>query len=671
MPDVVIIADDGSEHVFPSGFDPKKAASIVRGAPMRAAASPKPFRRQADEAVSTFASKMNPLPLAQFINRAVVPEFVGDALGMNDPRYLEATGQAPTGPVNAVNAVVSGILGPVAENAAGAVQAAREGDWRTASTRAMTAVPLVGPVSAEMRQQLERGDVGQAVGTIGALATQAAIPSMLSRARSVSARSPFQNRNQAEVQAVEFGQREGVPIDAATATGNRFVSGVQRGIVDQSMAGSVVAERAKAAEAEALSQLGNRLARRASASATTPEQAGQAVRGAITNQVTAAHRAANTAYARLSRLERLPKHQRSVQVGTRPGAPAPPILGPDGQQINVPPQNVPVMERMPLPVDLEPAKQALAPIHARLMREAEITPLMGGKARAATALDRLMNGPRYQPLSAVDDALGDLKAMARGADIPELRTQGQGLAAEAVQNLERTVRATAQQAGPDVYEALMAGRLATRAKYGAADVLGDIADEPVSVFRAATAGKDAGIERLKSYARLAPREVREVGRAYLEDLLTKATAQGSFDQARGLWAEWQRMGPETKRVLFRDKGLVSDLDNFFLLSKKLAENPNPSGTALTVMKGAEMSAWAWNAPGGVAYSIGAAGMSKLLRNPRAVKLLSRGLTMKVGGPSQAAATATAELANIARAEGVALVPLRAEQSPTTTAERSR
>lgn len=30
-PEVVIIGDDGTEHVFPAGFDPQKAAAIVRG----------------------------------------------------------------------------------------------------------------------------------------------------------------------------------------------------------------------------------------------------------------------------------------------------------------------------------------------------------------------------------------------------------------------------------------------------------------------------------------------------------------------------------------------------------------------------------------------------------------------------------------------------------------
>lgn len=38
MDEIVIVGDDGTEHVFPAGFDPKKAAAIVRGAP--AAAGP-------------------------------------------------------------------------------------------------------------------------------------------------------------------------------------------------------------------------------------------------------------------------------------------------------------------------------------------------------------------------------------------------------------------------------------------------------------------------------------------------------------------------------------------------------------------------------------------------------------------------------------------------------
>jgi hypothetical protein len=356
----------------------------------------------------------------------------------------------------------------------------------------------------------------------------------------------------------------------------------------------------------------------------TPEQAGEAVRGAVTKQVTDAHAAASQSYGRLGQLE----------------------------------------SANPVTVDLTATKQALAPLHRRLMRESEITPLMGGKGRAAVALDRLMSGPDQAPLSVVDDALGDLKAMARGADLPELRTAGQGAAAAAVQQLEATVRQAAKGAGPDVETALMSGRLATRAKYGAADVLEQLKTEPVQVFNQAVWQKDAGIDKLRAVSKVAPQEMAQVGRAYLEDVLGKATSQGGFDHAQGMWAQWEKLGPQTKKVLFRDTALISDLDKFFLGAKKMAESPNPSGTALTLMKGAEAGTWYWNPGAGAAYSLSATGMAKLLRNPRAVRILSRGMALRVGGRTAASAALTTELAGLAKANGVPLVPVTAQGEET-------
>ena len=82
-----------------------------------------------------------------------------------------------------------------------------------------------------------------------------------------------------------------------------------------------------------------------------------------------------------------------------------------------------------------------------------------------------------------------------------------------------------------------------------------------------------------------PRRLPQVGRAFLEELLQKATAEGGFERAAGLQADWQRLGPETKRLLFRDPAHIKDLDNFFLLAKKMGENPNPSGSGFTALQG--------------------------------------------------------------------------------------
>jgi hypothetical protein len=295
------------------------------------------------------------------------------------------------------------------------------------------------------------------------------------------------------------------------------------------------------------------------------------------------------------------------------------------------------MQAMQLAVDLRDAKASLAPLLDRLNRKRELTgQLMGDEGRAAVALDALVNGPDHAPLSVVDAALGDIKAMARGAEMPELRTTGQGLAAQAVADLDLLVRLRAEQAGPQVLDALEQGRAATKAKWGAADVLDTVSDEPVRAFRQATARGDAGIDRLREVAKLAPGEMPKVGRAVLEELFGMATAEGGFDRGARLFADWQALGPETKKLLYPNPMLRADLDKFFLLAKKMAENPNPSGSALV---GALVpQGYALMTPAGVPLLIGSAALSGLLHSPRGVRLLTRGLeTPATGGAGKSLA----------------------------------
>src|SRR5205814_8718588 len=94
------------------------------------------------------------------------------------------------------------------------------------------------------------------------------------------------------------------------------------------------------------------------------------------------------------------------------------------------------------------------------------------------------------------------------------------------------------------------------------------------------APKDSAIQHLRRVQEMAPAEIPKIGRAYLEDLLSMATAEGGFDRAARLQAEWQKLGPETKRILFPDLAHRAQLDHFFLLAKRLSDNPNPSGTAV-------------------------------------------------------------------------------------------
>lgn len=646
-----------------------------------------------------------------------------------------------------------------------AADAFAQGDYVTGSRKLINYLLTglgVGPALDEASDLLEQGQYGKGLGKATAVGLQAGVPVAGSRVSSIRVPRPLRNRVPEVQDAVEFGIREGIPVDAATASGNPFIRATQK-VADESLAGSVVGERAKLAQAEGFTQAGERLMTRAHPQAVTAEQAGQGLKDATLGTVRRHAGEADAAYTKLRDMEGnyyygdyvpvdLPapvKIKMREQVGEvpsaaviqemrrireeldavpfqpgkliedrvkgtstysyrAPGAPvyddilqaAPgtsnmtraevqasidkalrtgtftnaargaldvarrrlaaaggryddlssPILPPDAGQVT---------QAMLMPVDLTAAKAGLQPLYDRLLRESQLVPLQGGKARALTALDRLMTSPDHAPLSVVDAALGEIKAMAR-ADVPELRTAAQGAAAKAVRELDGAVRSAAAKAGPEVLETLEKGRAATTAKYVTAEILESLRDEPVGAFRQATAPRDAGIGLLRDLQRVAPDELPKVGRAVLEDLLSTATAEGGFNRAQGLFAKWQQLGSATKQLLYRDPGLVKDLDRFFLLAKRAAENPNPSGSALTVLKFGEGGLYFTNPVAGLATSITAGMLSKLLHSPKAVAVLNRGLTIPLGKSPAAVSALVNELTVAAREAGAPLAAVGAE-----------
>lgn len=524
-----------------------------------------------------------------------------DAIGRGISNYWEQVN-----PVTAVKAAgkivtdlpgaVSGVLAAQQVPFEKAKESFKSGDYITGARHALDyLIPVLGPMLDEQSDKAQRGDVAGSIGGTLGIATNLLGPELAAKAlpSSIGVRG-IRNTNPVEQAAIAFGEREGVPIDAATATGSRVVRGVQKA-VDSSLGGGMVAERARTAQAEALAAAGDRLAARSTPAAVTTEQAGQAATGALKSEISRLHGDASTAYDSLRNLER---------------------VSPDT-----------------FTVDLRQSKAALKPIYDQLMREKEVTgQLMGPKARAATALDGLMNAPDAAPLSVVDSALGDIKAMARGADMPELRNASQATAAEAVKSLDAAVRKAAQTAGPQAEKALETGRAATKSKYAVADVLDALTSgsaEGVRPYDRLTAPRDSRVALLRQVQQLAPNEVPKVARAYLDTLLDKATAEGGFGRAKGIAADWGRLGPETKKALFRDPAYVQDLDNFFTLAKKIEENPNPSGTGQQVILAAQ-GGLIWHDPiRGVASQIPLTALSKLLHSKVGVKLLTQGLRLPI------------------------------------------
>jgi hypothetical protein len=297
----------------------------------------------------------------------------------------------------------------------------------------------------------------------------------------------------------------------------------------------------------------------------------------------------------------------------------------------------PVYETMGMPIDLTAARTALKPLYRRMLRESKLVPLMGDKARALTALDRLMRGEKIVPASVADGALSDLKAMSRFEGMPELRPEGKGAAAQAVKVLEEQVQQAVAQGGPAATAARTLGRQATREKYEVGDILDDLKTEPVRAYRQATLPADQNIGYLRQLRRVAPGEMPKVGRAYLSSLFEQATAEGGFGRSQKLAAEWQKLGPETKQVLFPDKALRKDLDHFFLIAKKISENPNPSGTALVGWLPAQAALALFNPLKGIPLVLGTAALSKLLHSRAGVRALTEAVEIPLGAARSRAA----------------------------------
>jgi hypothetical protein len=317
-------------------------------------------------------------------------------------------------------------------------------------------------------------------------------------------------------------------------------------------------------------------------------------------------------------------------------------------------------ETMPLPVDLRDAKAALRPIYQQLTRQYPITQRQA--SAGFQALQNIVDGPDYAPLTQVEQDLGAVKSIARGkngTDLPELASVSQGLAKQAIDKLDATIRTTAAGAGRDTLPSLLRGRKATALKFDAGRVLDKMREEPVQTFNQATFARDAGVKQLEAVAHLAPESLPKVGRAYLDDLIDKATNKGRFERADGLLASWTNLGAETKKLLFNDPEYIRDLDSFFRLAAEVTNNPNPSGTA------GQMTAV------NVASAIPMKIASKMLYSRRGIKLLINGFRLKspVSGRVAAPASTVRPRPGAPASGSVPAMADKRDEDPTLTVRR--
>lgn len=478
------------------------------------------------------------------------------------------------------------------------------------------ALPLVGPAAAAAGETIGSGDFAGGAGQIAGLAAGAKAPAIVARVlpKSIGVKGLGGPVDPVAAAAVAEGRAQGVPLDAATATGRPIVATLQKAISD-SIGGAGTAERFQAAQAKGLATVGEQLAAKANpgGGAMTPESAGQAAIDAV-GKVVADHGAvADAAYGKLRAIE----------------------------------------ARRPIPVDLTKVKAALEPLYRTLAVGADIAPLQGAKAAATRALARILEGPDIASASEVDSALSDLKALQRDA----ADTPGAAAANRAVAQVHNALLREVAKAGPDALKALNEGRAATTAKYAAIEVrdfLQGNTSEPVQAYGRTVAANDTNIARVRELAQTVPAEMPKIGRAFLDDVMGQATADGGFQHAARVASRWEKLGAETKALMFKDPAHITALDNFFRLAEKITKNENPSGSGKIVnLKNF------WN-PMQLLSAVPMAALSKLFYTEQGVRLLTDGLHVPMQSPAAIAAY-TARLSAAVKNLGGALDPAMAEE----------
>lgn len=279
-----------------------------------------------------------------------------------------------------------------------------------------------------------------------------------------------------------------------------------------------------------------------------------------------------------------------------------------------------------------------------------------------TALRQIVDGPGMVDALTADRNLGAVKALLResGGASKYLNSQSQRLATMTIQQLSKDFETALGKAGGGALLKLQQGRSAVKRYHDVAELLGSFPKnaagelEPAGVYGRLMGGGDKNIELLGTLKHLAPNEVRQLGHTFFEGMLDKATREGGFGRAPGLVADWNRLGPATKRMMFGNEGTEA-VNKLLLAAKLVTRDLNPSGSAksLAVLTplanlgavGAALGTVLYGAPVGLAVAGATYGATKvassaytnkklaeLLLTKQGGKLLNQGLTLPVNSP---------------------------------------
>lgn len=418
--------------------------------------------------------------------------------------------------------------------------------------------------------------------------------------------------------AQALAQKYGVPLTQGMLSGSRTIQAVEK-MVGHSVAPDLY-EPILAQAQEGL----NKGAQDLAGNLTTDKfSAGQKTLDAMLGTAQDHEHTAATEYANLAAAEADPANTRVVQVGTKPN----PSQDPTG------PERIPDLQPVGLPTDMRPVKAAIAPEIANLERA--MTPAQRNMDPGLTALKNIMARPDALPASVAERDLGYLKDINRSDASP----QAKRLATIAANALQPAIDAGVSVGGADTLDSLQNARGSWAARSSILDNIrgltaGDVTGRTgqVNVVNKLTHPADASFPALEQVLNAAPNAGEEIGKAFLGDRVFGKLAQDGADfttpnQARNIW---NQLGPRTKAALYTPE-TIKNVNDFLELSRRVAENPNPSGTGVvnTLLKAGVLITHP--VQGAAAFAFGR-NIAKVLYNPEAANNLRVALE-QAGSPA--------------------------------------
>ena len=194
--------------------------------------------------------------------------------------------------------------------------------------------------------------------------------------------------------------------------------------------------------------------------------------------------------------------------------------------------------------------------------------------------------------------------------------------------------------------------------------------EPVDLFKRLTRPEGRTLNQLRAVSEQAPEEMPKLGRAFVEGLLDRVTREGDVEKVKSTLGKWLDLDAKSKALMFEDPALIHDIDKFFFSLKRMAANPNPSGSGFLVglnqLKGRLMTGAGVLAGGitgglvgpkeaslgaglgilgGVGMEIGSnAWLARKLFDPNFIRMVTRGIDMQNRGDVEGARLMGAQVA---------------------------